>query len=93
MKRKIAGGIAAVFLSVGQQASAEPQWTQVGSYEGIDVSIDISSIFGLKNGDSIVYHKEVIPKCTDQYPCAQWRKPIDMMRQGWSTSLFQAKQQ
>ena len=35
----------------------------------------------------------LITECTDQYPCAQWRKPIDMMCQGWSTSLFQAKQQ
>lgn len=24
----------------------------------------------------------VIPRCIDQYPCAQWRIPMDMMRQG-----------
>jgi hypothetical protein len=24
----------------------------------------------------------VIPTCIDQYPCAHWRRPIDMMRQG-----------
>ena len=35
----------------------------------------------------------VIPNRIDQNPCAQWRSPIDMMRQGWATSLFQAWQQ
>ena len=29
---------------------------------------------------------------SDQNPCAQSRNPMDMMRHGWSTSLFQAKQ-
>lgn len=24
----------------------------------------------------------VIPRCIDQYPCAHWRIPMDMMRQG-----------
>ena len=35
----------------------------------------------------------VIPTCIDQNPCAQSRSPMDMMRQGCSTSLFQAAQQ
>jgi len=35
----------------------------------------------------------VIPSPIDQNPCAHWRSPMDMMRQGCSTSLFQAKQQ
>ena len=35
----------------------------------------------------------VIPSLNDQNPCAQFRSPIDMMRQGWSVSLFQAAQQ
>ena len=35
----------------------------------------------------------LIPNPTDQDRCAQSRRPIDMMVQGWSTSLFQAKQQ
>jgi hypothetical protein len=34
--------------------------------------------------------KPLIPSLIDQNPCAQWRKPMDMMRQGCSTSLFQA---
>ena len=29
----------------------------------------------------------------DQNPCVHWRSPMDMMRQGWSMSLFQASQQ
>src|SRR6516165_9609884 len=29
----------------------------------------------------------------DQNPWAHWRSPMDMMRQGWSTSLFHAAQQ
>src|SRR5450759_1038555 len=35
----------------------------------------------------------LIPSPIDQNPCAHWRNPMDMMRQGWSTSLFQASQQ
>jgi hypothetical protein len=35
----------------------------------------------------------LIPTLIDQNPCAQWRKPMDMMRQGCSTNLFHASQQ
>ena len=35
----------------------------------------------------------IIPSPIDQNPCAQSRRPRDMTRQGWSTSLFQASQQ
>jgi hypothetical protein len=35
----------------------------------------------------------VIPNPNDQNPWAHWRSPMDMMRQGWSTSLFHAAQQ
>jgi hypothetical protein len=35
----------------------------------------------------------LIPSPIDQNPWAHWRNPMDIMRQGWSTSLFQASQQ
>src|SRR3954470_2843227 len=35
----------------------------------------------------------LIPAPFDQNPCAHWRRPMDMILQGWSTSLFQASQQ
>jgi uncharacterized membrane-anchored protein YitT (DUF2179 family) len=35
----------------------------------------------------------LIPTPIDQYPCAHWRRPMDMMRQGCSVSSFQASQQ
>jgi hypothetical protein len=35
----------------------------------------------------------LIPRFTDQNSRAQFRNPIDMIFQGWSTSLFQASQQ
>jgi transposase len=35
----------------------------------------------------------LIPSPVDQNLCAQSRRPMDMMRQGWSVSLFQAEQQ
>ena len=35
----------------------------------------------------------LIPRFTDQNSRAQSRRPIDMIFQGWSTSLFQASQQ
>src|SRR6266566_2679814 len=36
---------------------------------------------------------KLIPNPIDQNPWAHWRSPMDMMRQGWSTSLFHAAQQ
>src|SRR5262249_55691330 len=35
----------------------------------------------------------LLPNPIDQNPWAHWRSPMDMMRQGWSTSLFHAAQQ
>jgi hypothetical protein len=35
----------------------------------------------------------IIPRLCDQNSCAQSRIPMDMMRQGWSRSLFHASQQ
>ena len=35
----------------------------------------------------------LIPTCMDHDPRAQLRRPMVMMRQGWSMSLFQASQQ
>jgi hypothetical protein len=35
----------------------------------------------------------LIPNPIDQNPWAHWRSPMDMMRQGRSTSLFHAAQQ
>jgi DNA invertase Pin-like site-specific DNA recombinase len=37
--------------------------------------------------------RPIIPTPDDQNPWAQSRSPSDMMRQGWSVSLFQAAQQ
>ena len=37
--------------------------------------------------------KQLIPSPVDQNPCAHSRNPMDMIRQGWSTSLFHASQQ
>lgn len=36
---------------------------------------------------------ELIPRLTDQNPCAHGRSPMDIIFQGRSTSVFQAKQQ
>ena len=36
---------------------------------------------------------DLIPTLIDQNACAQSRIPMDMMRQGWSVSLFHAEQQ
>ena len=35
----------------------------------------------------------LIPTLIDQNPWAHWRSPMDMMRQGWAMSFFQASQQ
>ena len=39
------------------------------------------------------YFAGLIPLPTDQNRYAQSRKPMEIMRHGWSTSLFQASQQ
>src|SRR6266478_3107346 len=39
------------------------------------------------------FYDGLIPNPNDQNPWAHWRSPMDMMRQGWSTSLFHAAQQ
>jgi len=43
--------------------------------------------------DDIAWADRLIPNPNDQNPWAHWRSPMDMMRQGWSTSLFHAAQQ
>ena len=45
------------------------------------------------NRDLIAYADALIPAPFDQNPCAHWRRPMDMILQGWSTSLFHASQQ
>jgi hypothetical protein len=37
--------------------------------------------------------EKLIPRLSDHDPCAQDRKPMDVIFQGWSTKEFQAKQQ
>jgi hypothetical protein len=45
-------------------------------------------------GQSSAYPASLMPDTTpnplDQNPWAHWRNPMDMIRQGWSKSLFQA---
>ena len=43
--------------------------------------------------DLLTDKSRLIPTLIDQNPCAHWRRPMDMMRQGWSVSSFQASQQ
>jgi hypothetical protein len=47
----------------------------------------------LRRNDMVVFFERLIPSPIDQNRCAQSRNPIDIIVQGWSTSLFQAKQQ
>src|ERR1700730_3308484 len=52
--------------------------------------LDSESEAGIANS---LYFPCIIPSPLDQNRCAQSRNPIDMIVQGWSTRLFQAKQQ
>ena len=63
---------------------AERQTRRPGTSEGRFAAYleAIAAVFG-----------DVIPNPADQNLCAQSRSPMDMMRHGWSTSLFQAWQQ
>ena len=44
-------------------------------------------------GDGRANAERLIPSLSDQNLWAQSRRPMDMMRQGWAMSLFQAEQQ
>ena len=46
-------------------------------------------IIGEYTGPRNANHR-LIPSPIDQNRCAHWRNPMDMIFQGWSTSLFQA---
>ena len=43
--------------------------------------------------EGLAANDRLIPRLTDQNRWAHPRIPMDMMRQGWSMSLFQASQQ
>src|SRR5262249_32982621 len=47
----------------------------------------------LREDDPAAQLMPLIPNPIDQNPWAPWRSPIDMTRQGLSTSLFHAAQQ
>src|SRR5262249_13486178 len=63
----------------------EPACLELLQVPKVNRRIDISC--------SRVILSRVIPSPIDQNPWAHWRSPMDMMRQGWSTSLFHAAQQ
>ena len=61
---------------------------------GIAVAEHVAQLPADEGGaEGLVHERRVIPTLIDQNPCAHWRRPMDMMRQGWSVSSFQASQQ
>ena len=48
---------------------------------------------GLPHVAADYFEDNLIPNRGDHDPCAHWRVPMDLMRSGWSISLFQASQQ
>ena len=58
-------------------------------------SVALGITLGLLIGSGLLwaFKPTLIPSLIDQNPCAHWHNPMDMMRQGWSTSLFHATQQ
>src|SRR5688500_19441968 len=61
--------------------------------ETIAVPLVLSVSWASNERGLALQSRRVIPSPTDQNPCAQLRKPMDMIRQGCSVSLFQAAQQ
>ncbi|MFT3972807.1 MAG: class I SAM-dependent DNA methyltransferase [Amaricoccus sp.] len=60
--------------------------------------VEAGAKFALVSTSSVCQGEQVqfiwlIPTRIDQNPCAQSRRPMDRMRQGWSTRSFQAAQQ
>ena len=61
---------------------------------GLDISYETIRRWVLKFGPAVARRlRQLIPRPSDQNLCAQSRSPMDMMRHGWSASLFQASQQ
>ena len=53
----------------------------------------VTDLYSLQAYGELIRAAGFIPNPIDQNPWAHWRSPMDMMRQGWSTSLFHAAQQ
>ena len=84
-------------VNFGKLTARAPEITaQVEQIDKIIFTISKAMFFALVDenhvgGDGKLHH--LIPNPSDQNPWAHWRSPMDMMRQGWSTSLFHAAQQ
>jgi hypothetical protein len=70
-------------------ATWELREAMTASSASVPRDVDEMALVGLASLPSL----RVIPSLTDQHPCAQSRRPMDMMFQGWSARLFQAEQQ
>ena len=76
---------------------------------GLDIAKNVFQAHGIDETGEVVVRRQwrrrqvlaffgrltpcLIPTPIDQPPCAQLRMPIDVIRPGWSVSLFQASQQ
>jgi hypothetical protein len=66
--------------------------TSGNGVEGFSSSPDHAGVYGSHDAKEGTCYG-VIPVPVDQNSCAHWRRPMDMILQGWSTSLFHASQQ
>jgi hypothetical protein len=62
----------------------------IDEYANLETLIEIA---GYPSHNELYFSVMLIPILINQNPCAHWRKPMDMMRHGCSTSLFHASQQ
>ena len=62
-------------------------WTLAGEY------VEAAEQQTAARGGASRLASGLIPAPFDQNPCAHWRRPMDKILQGWSTSLFHASQQ
>ncbi len=101
---ELAGSGTVGSIQIGNGGAFTSLTNEVGGLIDLDTSSDVSIAPGasaayfindgtvLRNGfgaASTVSYQDFV----DQDPWAQLRRPMDMIRQGWSTRLFQASQQ
>ena len=58
-----------------------------------EVGVDVDAAIIGEQSEALFAAHQVIPTCADQHSWAHLRIPMDLMRAGWSISLFQASQQ
>lgn len=86
--------VVSISAKIGCAAQTLHEWVKKAEVDGgrrVGVPSEVAA--QLKALERENRKRPLIPTCIDHNPRVHCRRPMVMMRQGWSTSLFQASQQ